>query len=335
MQELAAAAGSEEERRQISADVPHRMENLLSKYPSEMLAGLKVNAERGLAERRKLHAEFVDRNTSRWKEGFDLLELQIEISIEAGDSFTRRLRPKATAEGDLVFDLLVRLQAKGILVAKEILTLLKNGYADGAHGRWRSLHEMTVTAMFMLAHGQEAARRYLDHESVDAYRAALQLEKFVSRLNTPGFSEGELAQLKARYDAVLDAYGKDFANAYGWARPFLGKGNPNFLSMEEAVGLDHLRPYYMWASQNVHASAKTIKTSLGLSETVSEALQVGPSNSGMTDPAHSTAISLSQLTITLLRLAPNLDDSVMMKVLLLLTDEIGQAFVRCSENPIA
>lgn len=332
LRELAKFANSEDDLDKLADAIPAQIEALLAKLPDEILSTIKGGAANGLEERRVMHAEFVDRNISRWMEAFDILELHIEIAIEAGESFNKRLRPEAVSNGNLLFDLLVRLHAKGCLVSKEILTLLKNGYADGAHARWRALHEISVTAMFLANHGNNAARRYLDHEFVENYNGASQLNKYQSRINESGFSDEELAQFKDRYDAVIDKYGKEFKNQYGWAKPFLFKGNVSFFALEEAVNLDHWRPYYKWASQNVHANVKTIKNSLGLCEAVSDLLQVGPSNSGMTDPAHSTAISLAQLTCTLLSSSPNLDGIVMMKILLALSDEVGNAFVKCSKK---
>ena len=325
------SAVSEQELEKIADAAPGQLEKLIGALPSEMLSSIKAMAEDGLAERRALHAEFVERNVHRWKQGFDLLELQIEIAIEAGESFNDQLRPEAALQGNLLFDLLVRLHAKGCLISKEITALLMNGYADGAHARWRALHEIAVTAMFLAAHGKDAVQRYVDHEFVEAYKGASQLNNYKSRLKVTGFSNEELEQLKGQYDAVLKCYGKEFGKSYGWAMPFLRGVNPTFSALEKAVGLDHWRPYYRLASQNIHANVKAIRYSLGLSEAVEDVLQVGPSNSGMTDPAHSTAIALSQLTSTLLLSVPNLDGIVSTKMVLSLADEIRDAFARCSE----
>ena len=333
LQDLCNSAESEEALEKIADAVPSHVEELLAKLPEDILTSIKAKAKEGLEERRHIHTEFVERNILRWMDAFDLLELHIEIAIEAGDSFNERIRPDAAPKGDFLFDVLVRLHAKGCLVSKEILTLLKNGYADGAHARWRALHELSVTAMFLATHGKEAAQRYLDHEFVEAYKGASQLNKYQSRLNATGFTDAELASFKDHYDAVSDKYGKDFRSPYGWAKPFLRKGKGTFFALEEAVNLDHWRPYYKWASQNVHANVKTIKNSLGLCEAVDDFLQVGPSNSGMTDPAHSTAISLSQLTCTLLFSAPNIDGIIMTKMLLSLSDEIGDEFILCGNKP--
>ena len=155
------SATSDMELEKISDAVPGQIESLIGELPNNILSTIKTKAENGLAERRVLHVEFIERNVCRWKEGFDLLELQIEIAIEAGESFNDRLRPQAALDGDLLFDLLVRLHAKGCLISIEILMLLKNGYADGAHARWRALHELSVTARFLTTHGKDAAQRYV------------------------------------------------------------------------------------------------------------------------------------------------------------------------------
>jgi Family of unknown function (DUF5677) len=326
------SAQSEKELELIADAVPDIMADFFDEIPSKILCSIKVVAEEGLAERRSLHDQFVNRNVRRWKEGFELLELQIEIAIEAGESFNDRLRPKAVLEGNLVFDLLIRLHAKGCLISKEIFTLLRNGYADGAHARWRALHEITVTAMFLVAHGENAAKRYVHHEFVETYKGAKQLNKYASRLNISKFSENELDQFKLQFDEVLASYGNEFAKPYGWAAPFLATDNQTFFALEEAVGLDHWRPYYKWASQNIHANIKTISDSLGLNEAVEDILQVGPSNSGMVDPAQSTAISLSQLTSALLFSNLNVDGIVMTKMLSSLSDEMRKVFDMCNER---
>lgn len=329
VQELAQSATSEEELDAISDALPDQLEDLLGHLPDQILSPIQENARDGLEERRANHAAFVSRNITRWQKGFDQLELLIEIAVEAGGSFNERLRPDAAERTDILFDIVVRLHAKGCLIGKEILALLKNGFADGAHARWRALHEISVTAMFLAKHGEAAALSYSDFEFVDAYKGASQLNHYESRINASGFSDKEISEFKSQYDAVLAKHGTHFKEPYGWAAEFLSKGRPTFFALEEDVGLDHWRPYYKWASQNIHANIKSLRSSIGRSETAEDILQVGPSNSGMTDPAHSTAISLLQLTCTTLFLSPNFDDLVTAKVLATLSDQVGESFFDC------
>ena len=78
---------------------------------------------------------------------------------------------------------------------------------------------------------------------------------------------------------------------------------------------EHMRPYYKGASQNIHSGSKGTRKRLGLNEATEDILLVGQSNSGMTDPAHSTAISLSQITCTILTLHPTIYHIVLMKII--------------------
>lgn len=89
-----------------------------------------------------------------------------------------------------------------------------------------------------------------------------------------------------------------------------------------------MRPYYTWASQNIHAGSKGMRNRLGLCETKEDVLLVGQSNSGMTDPAHATAISLCQVTSTLLVLKPTLDHIILMKIMVDYENEVGETFLK-------
>jgi hypothetical protein len=108
-----------------------------------------------------------------------------------------------------LFDVLVRLHAKACLISQEITCLLKNGFADGAHARWRALHETIITSMFLSKNGRDAVERYLYHELVES-KGADQHRKYQSRLNAIGLSDKEFDDLKAEYARVIDRYGKDW-----------------------------------------------------------------------------------------------------------------------------
>ena len=115
---------------------------------------------------------------------------------------------------------------------------------------------------------------------------------------------------------------------YGWAASALGKKGPTIADIEESVDLEHWRPYYGMASDNVHANAHGAYYRLGSSLRPGEILLAGPSNAGLADPRHSTAISLNQITTVLLATKPTLDNIVISNILLKLVDEIGEAFLQ-------
>jgi hypothetical protein len=98
------------------------------------------------------------------------------------------------------------------------------------------------------------------------------------------------------------------------------------------MGLDKWRPFYKWASSNAHSNHISPLTQLGMSEAQEEILLAGPSNSGLTDPAHSTALPLNIRTVSLLSLYPSVDWIVMVKIIIKFADEIGEAFLEADNN---
>lgn len=287
------------------------------------------SAQDMLIERRSLSKEFEKRNIIRWAEAFDILETHIVICTEAGEEFNNAYRPEAVENNDLVFDLVVRHHARACHISQEILCLLKSGYADAAHARWRALHEVTATAMFIAKHGQECAERFYFHDVVDSYDGMVEHQRYEERLQEKAPTQNEIDECKKQYDLLIEKYGKKFSDHYGWASYIFPNHNRvGFASIEKDVGLDHMRPYYKWASQNIHAGSKGMRNRLGLCEAKEDILLVGQSNSGMTDPAHATAISLCQVTSTLLILKPTLDHIIVMKIMIDFENEVGEAFLK-------
>jgi len=294
---------------------------------------LMNSAQEMLKERRKLSEEFEQRNIKRWKYAFDILETHIVICTEAGEEFNNSYRSEAVENDDLVFDIVVRHHARACHISQEILCLLKSGFADAAHARWRALHEVTATALFIAKHGKKCAERFYYHDVVDSYDGMLEHQKYEHRLQEKAPSQQEIDECKVEYDSLIQKYGNKFADHYGWASYlFPNHRRVGFTAIEKDVELDHIRPYYKWASQNIHSGSKGMRNRLGLCEAKEDILLVGQSNSGMTDPAHATAISLCQITIALLTLKPNLDHIILMNIIYDYENEVGQEFLKVDMN---
>ncbi|KJF98850.1 hypothetical protein UB34_05245 [Photobacterium leiognathi] len=288
-----------------------------------------------LQERQQCFSEFASNNISRWKSGFDLLESHIITCTEAGENINTSYRTEAVENNDLLFDLLVRHHARACHISNEILCLLKNGFPDAAHSRWRALHEVNATAMFLDKHGSECAERFYFHDVIDSYDGMKEHKKYEERLQAKAPSAEIIEECKQEYDRLIKRYGKSFSSHYGWAAYIFPDRNPRtvgFATIEKDVGLDHMRPYYKWASQNIHAGSKGMRERLALAECNDDILVVGQSNSGMTDPAHATALSLMQVTCVLLKLKPTLDHIVLMEVIRNYSDRIGQTFLSISKK---
>jgi hypothetical protein len=69
------------------------------------------------------------------------------------------------------------------------------------------------------------------------------------------------------------------------------------------------------ASHNIHANPKGVLLKLGLLEE-SQALLAGPSNAGLADPGDCAALSLTQVSTTLLLLRPTFDNNIGLQIMI-------------------
>jgi hypothetical protein len=293
-----------------------------------LLEEIKRTAESEVMGFRKDRAEFEARLENRWGKPLRLLELYYLIVLEAGHEFNNHYRPTASANNDIVFDVLTRLHARACQIASEVIVLLKAGHADGAHARWRTLHEVAIVAMFIEKHGEDVAERYLHHDVVESYKGALQYRKHYAALGLQPLADKEFDKIQSAYQKALTDFGAEFKSDYGWAASALKRGRPTFSYIEEDVNLEKWRGHYKMASHNVHANPKGITFKLGLSKKDRNILFAGVSNKGLADPAHGTALSLLQITSTLLLTRSNIDTLVRTGVLMKLQREIGDEFLK-------
>lgn len=312
----------------LSSEMP----KVIQEVSEAVLADLRDRAPEMLKEHEEIRSNFEQRLWQRWSSGLEFLKMFIVIATEAGEDFNGEFRSLAAQERDFQFDVLTRLHARACQIANEVLTLLRSGYADGAEARWRAMHEIAVTGFFVSEFGQDVAERYLLHDTVESYRAAQQYQRHASQLGYEPLTEQEWSTLQSSYQQLIDRFGSSYAKDYGWAAHTLGKHNPNFKDIEEAIGLGHWRPSYKLASHNIHANPKGVFFKLGLYSEGQELLLAGPSNTGFTDPAHGTAISLLQVTTSLLTLKPNVDRLCACYVLSTLEREIGDTFLSIQKD---
>jgi hypothetical protein len=101
--------------------------------------------------------------------------------------------------------------------------------------------------------------------------------------------------------------------------------------VQEASGIEHLLPYYKLASHNVHANPKGVFYKLGLIGE-SDILLAGPSNAGLADPGHATALSVLQVSVALAQLHSTFDHNVAMAVMTTLVDEIGKSLLESHQQ---
>lgn len=282
-------------------------------------------------------ASFRDRCAREWKVPFARLSALIFACTQLGEEFMDELAIAAGKETKLPPKLaaLFLLHARACLVSREVEALLHAGFADGALARWRTLHEISVTAAFISDHEELIAERYLAHEPIENGKAAQVYQRHVGKLGLEPFNAETLADM-ARDSALLGhQYGPAFLEEYGWAAPAFDGRSPRFSHIEERVSLDHFRPYFKMASQQTHSSMKGTLYRLGLADLGSngeDLFVVGPTNTGYTDPAQLTSLSLCQVTTCLLSQETVLDRLVLMRVLMELQALVPAAFMKVQDR---
>ena len=317
------------ERINVSEAIPEEVQKLLDPLSDEISVviykALHQSMRSMLQNHRHILKRFEKNHYILWKKGIDLLESFLVVTFEIGESIRANYNDSVNKQ-DYLFEALTRLHARSVHIGREVLCLLYSGFSDGAHARWRTAHEIAVVANFLSEHGNEVAKKYIEHEAIESYRAMYEFQKHAESLGQDKFSTDEVNNIERIRNELIKKYGDSYDNQYGWAAETLKNRKPSFYDIEKASGLGHWRPYYRMASHNIHANPKGALFRLGLSSDANTLL-AGPSNYGLADPAQDITISILQVTIPLLNMTKNIDSIIMGKILMLFVDDIKLAFM--------
>lgn len=294
---------------------------------------IRKQRSRVLRQLRRERNDFCEHITSHWSLAIDALQCELESAIEARESFLNRTMTATKLRGGKrMREVLLRLHARGCQISNEIVLLLSHGYADGAHARWRSLHEVACIAWFIEAKGERTALRYMQHEATNRSKLAnSQADAWPEYAKKRAFRKG-LQNLQTESTKLTAKYGTRYGTDYGWSIPnFKGKSAkfiPTFRDIEEAVRFNAVRPHYVHANLNVHAGAFAMHYRLGLSSSSEDPPMLdGPSPFGLEDPGMLTANTLLTLSIPLLTSIPSFEGNISLHVLSLLANDAKDRFL--------
>ena len=270
---------------------------------------------------------FEERLYYLWCDAFTLYEYFTIQSQEINRVYKNRYGQIAAEKEDLVFSVILRLHAKSCIVAKEVLALMRSGYPDGANARCRTLNEFVIISLFIVKHGNEVAKRFVDHRLIETYKAALEFQKYCKQREELPFSTDEMESLKKRQDKLIALYQKSFKGNYGWAADVLKNPNPNLTDLMQDVELTYLSPSNRMASWSIHASnAKCMMFTLA-SPPKDDVILTGESNIGMADPGCLAAMSLWHMNRVLITLRENQDNQLILDSMTVLVNKMCKVFV--------
>lgn len=298
LRELADGAATEEDvevaAKALMQELPDAMRSALESSGPASADAVDRDATRVLRALRRRRLGFERRLRVPWGEALDRLELLLQSYYEFGLDYVGDGRASWATVERHKFVALSRLHARGSRVASEILALLRAGLADGAHARWRTLHEIAVLVLFLAKHDDATAERYLLHAAVRSLKSAEALQRHHVALSWEAVDAQQLGSLRQAVDTYRARFGDAFVKEYGWAAEALARKQPNFADLEHSVKLEHWRPLFGWASESVHSGARGLRP-LGQGHHQGPTLLGGPTNAGLADPGQNTAIALAQI----------------------------------------
>ena len=254
-----------------------------------------------------------------WGEAFDYLESIINIVTEVVDLYSDTYCNLAEEENNVLFAALRTIHARTILISKECLVLLKNGFPNGAFSLWRSIYELSIIADFLYnKHDSDLCQRYIDYYHIQTYKEEQQNRKN----GYPNYSEDGFKAVKDNYNLLIEKYGKEYKKgSYGWANKYFDK-TAFFNDIEKESNMKKLKGYYVASSSFIHGNQKANYDSMGLIPNSYSCLVIGPSDYGLSIPMQNVAISLVNTTALFIGTYSGEASAVVISLLKKLLDEL-------------
>mgnify|MGYP000874326475 FL=1 len=311
------------------------LEILTEDGPPQVAAALKADGPRILAERRRLDRGFEKRLRQRWGSALDLYYMIAVACQEVGAEGYQEANQCDEGGDDerALLEAVSGLQARACRQSLEVLSLLEAGFPKAAHAVSRSMHEGAVVASVLTEYGStpehsEIGLRFLLFDHITNLMDAEEHQRYAERINHEPFTDQEMAALRTTKAAVLERF-PDLDRKMGWAGDLPGLRKRTFEELEVIAGIDHLRPYYTWASHEVHAYPKGVRLNQSGRDGDLRKL-AGRTNAGLADPAQGALIALNQVTASMLTVPGVASPSriVASRAVMALLDEACEEFAR-------
>lgn len=269
-------------------------------------------------------SNFRDELTQIWGKSLELLHILLSTSLDTGVLFNDMYHDKLSEQDAFVFYVVNHLFGRACQVGNEIHILLSHGYADGAEARWRTLHEIVVIAIFIMQHDYDVAKRYVEHERIDTFKVMNSYREHWKSEGIEKITESEFNQLEQDKRNLINLYGKEFKNSYGWAAKALDKSKVSFFDLEKVTNQNYLRPMVTESHSNIHASSRGTSVRLGLPSD-SNMILAGSSVLGIGEITLNTAFSILIIFENFLMVSPTIENKINVQAVYEILDLIQEA----------
>ncbi len=150
----------------IQATIP----KLLADIARRLYGNYLMNAEGGRLAHIAETERFKTRLARTYGAAFRALGRFLMACVNTNQNFLNGLMTRSGTRRTAKRLALVRLHHRACRIAIEIECLLHAGLGDAALARWRTLHEVCVSAVFIGNQSNDVATRFLKHEAYDRTR---------------------------------------------------------------------------------------------------------------------------------------------------------------------
>lgn len=256
------------------ADFSELLLEMINDTSNQMVRDAKMIMHENTLLFRGEEAEIVARIEQKWSNAFvtsETMYMMVLETVKDYSDYVNKIDNKEREESIHKYTALKYIHGRGLQQFLEIITLMKNGFADGAYSRWRSLYELNIIASFISKYGEEVAEAYISsHNTEDRYEWARACGEFNPRKKYISFDD-----IRKIADFPSDLW----------------------------------KHQYQLANEIVHPSSQGTFNRLGtmINE---DTITVGHTDYGLTTPGEHSAITLAQLTGLLLTVYPSGDSLV-------------------------
>jgi hypothetical protein len=266
-------------------------------------------------------AKLRERIAKDWGGALDALRLLVHLCAQEGEKFNFAQMESKLKRGAERNGALARLHIRACRIAEEIILLIENGHTEGAQGRWRTLHEVTVTATLIAAGGDALAERYFAHEAVERKKVLDDHRRAATSMGAASVTRKQADAIERDCAAAVRKYGRHFQGMYGWAGGVLGPpDSPQFHNLQEVAGSLAEKLRFRLACFDTHASLQTLSQPVHYWDPTIHVS--GTFSAGFEGPIADTAQTIAQITLLLLPEPWDLDRIVLVRALARLRDEL-------------
>lgn len=284
-----------EEKRKDHPDIDELILNHTAKLVSDNhFEYFENNRDNLLKENKNDDKSFSNHIYDTWKDALDTLELFIEIVSESSRIYSNTFGTQAENDDNMLYYAIRTIHARALLISRECLLLLKNGYPNGAFSLWRSIYELSIISDLLYGeHNNDLCKQYIDYYHIQIYN-----EELSNRNNGyPKYTKKGFKKIEENQKSVINKYGEDFKKVpYGWANSYFNKKKVTFRDLEQKSDLKLLRGYYNSSCNFIHGNHKANCDPMGLIPNTDSYLVIGPSDYGLSIPMQIVAISLLNIT---------------------------------------